>query len=224
MVLAELGQRGLDLGAMRFQVRGQAKDGAELVERLVDGEARAVGRDLEEHAGRLAVVDGLEIGAVDDRADLQAVLEEDVAGGDLGGVVADAEGDVVDRAGAVEAARERGIVQQVDVGALTAVAGGITGAMARLADELVAHAVRENLDGGGSVSQGQGGAVEAADGEFSGDILGGSCGTGTSLAGRDQFKAQAVRIGEGQHFIREALCDGLVRHAEFLEALQPEGQ
>ena len=209
---------------MWLQVRRQPELGAELGEWFVDGKARAIGRDLKQHARRLAVVDGLEIGAVDDRADVQAGLEQDVAGGDFGGIVGDPEGDVMDRAGAVEAARERGIVQQVDVGALTAVAGGITGAMARLADELVAHAVRENLDGGGSVSQGQGGAVEAADGEFSGDILGGSCGTGTSLAGRDQFKAQAVRIGEGQHFIREALCDGLVRHAEFLEALQPEGQ
>jgi hypothetical protein len=48
-------------------VRRERKALAEGLERLVDGEAGADRGDLEEHAARLAEVDGLEVEAVDDR-------------------------------------------------------------------------------------------------------------------------------------------------------------
>src|SRR6266550_519037 len=47
-------------------VRGEREAFAESLERLVDDEARADGRNLEEDAARLTEVDGLEVEAVDD--------------------------------------------------------------------------------------------------------------------------------------------------------------
>ena len=58
-------QPGLDLLALAFQERRQRKLLAELVHRLVGGEARAVGRDLEQDAIRLAEIERAEIEAVD---------------------------------------------------------------------------------------------------------------------------------------------------------------
>src|SRR6185312_3006876 len=47
---------------------------AEVLERLVDGEAGADRGDLEQHAARLAEVDRLEVEAVDDRRRVRAAL------------------------------------------------------------------------------------------------------------------------------------------------------
>src|SRR6266581_1857820 len=50
----------------------QAQHASQLLRRLVDGEARTVGRDLEQHPARLAVVDRLEVPAVDHGRDVAA--------------------------------------------------------------------------------------------------------------------------------------------------------
>ena len=72
----------------------------------------------------------------------------------------------MDRARAVQPARQRRIGQQVDIGARAAGAGGIAGAMARLHRQMVAHASGKHIRGGGGVGQGQRGTVEAADGKL----------------------------------------------------------
>src|SRR4051812_29348448 len=69
-------QPGLDLRAPRLQERRQRQPLAELFQRLVGGEARPVGRDLEQDAVRLAEIETAEIVAVD----LAAV--RDVHGGE----------------------------------------------------------------------------------------------------------------------------------------------
>src|SRR3954469_558642 len=55
----------LDLFPEVLVVRRQRELLAQRLDRLVDGEARAEGRDLEEDAARLAEVDGAEVEAVD---------------------------------------------------------------------------------------------------------------------------------------------------------------
>ena len=72
---------------MRFEVRRQGEFGAEGFHRFIDGKARLIGGNLEEDTTRFAVVDGLEVGAIDDRADLQGVIKEDLARGHLRGVI-----------------------------------------------------------------------------------------------------------------------------------------
>src|SRR5512132_1444382 len=47
-----------------------------MLERLVDGEARADRRDLEQHAARLAEIDRLEVEAVDDRRRVRTALRD----------------------------------------------------------------------------------------------------------------------------------------------------
>src|SRR5262245_43517467 len=63
--LSQRRKRGLDLGAARLVPGRQLERGAERLLGLVDGEARAVGRDLEQDAARLAEIDRVEIVAVD---------------------------------------------------------------------------------------------------------------------------------------------------------------
>ena len=62
----------LELVAEVLEVGRQHKRLAEVLRVLVDVEARAEGRDLEEHAARLPEVDGAEPEAVDDRRGPQA--------------------------------------------------------------------------------------------------------------------------------------------------------
>src|SRR5438093_12594068 len=57
----------------------QAEGGTKLLGRLVDGETGTVGRDLEEHAARLAVVDRFEVPAVDYRRHVASCFQERVA-------------------------------------------------------------------------------------------------------------------------------------------------
>src|SRR5882672_7143650 len=57
----------------------QAQGGAKVLGWFVDGEARAVCRDLEQYPSRLAVVDRLEVPAVDDRGDVATGGQQHVA-------------------------------------------------------------------------------------------------------------------------------------------------
>src|SRR5207253_11406132 len=57
----------------------QAESGADLLGRLVDGEARTVGGDLEQDATRLAEIDRFEIPAVDHRGHVAAGCQQRVS-------------------------------------------------------------------------------------------------------------------------------------------------
>ena len=108
-----------DLAAQVLVVGRQRELLAEVLERLVDGEARAHRGDLEEDAAGLAEVDRLEVEAVDLRrrlgagrdrllAPLHVLLERR------------GPGDVVDAAGALQAALGRRLVEEVAAAALLA--------------------------------------------------------------------------------------------------------
>src|SRR5205823_5133670 len=71
------------------------QSGAELLGRLVDAEARAVGGDLEQDATRLAEVDRLEIPAVDHRGHVAAGCQQRVSPPHLGIRVRRPPGDVM---------------------------------------------------------------------------------------------------------------------------------
>src|SRR5437763_3459718 len=76
----------------------QAQRAAKLLGRLVDGEAGSVGRDLEQDAARLAIVDRLEVPAVDHRRDVAADAHQLLPPGLLRLRVGRPPGDVMDRA------------------------------------------------------------------------------------------------------------------------------
>src|SRR4051812_38485910 len=96
-------------------MRRQAELRAELVERLVNGKTPTLGGDFEQDAGRLAVVDGFEVRAINDGTDLQAVLQNNIPGRELRRVIGYAEGDVMDRPGPVQTAGQGRVSQQVHV-------------------------------------------------------------------------------------------------------------
>ena len=108
----------LDLGAQVLEVGRQRELLAEVLERLVDGEARAQRRDLEQHPARLAEVDRPEVEAVDDRGRLGArrdrPLPPPLVLVDLRGP-----GDVVDAAGALQRSLGRRLVVDVEAAALS---------------------------------------------------------------------------------------------------------
>src|SRR5713226_4190784 len=88
----------LEVFALPFVLGRKLQRRAERVGRLVDGEARLVGRDLEKDAAGLAEIDRPEIFALDHRRHISAGLHKDLAPFELVGVVAGAPGDVVDGA------------------------------------------------------------------------------------------------------------------------------
>jgi hypothetical protein len=90
-----------------------------MLERLVDREARADGRDLEQHAARLAEVDRLEVEAVDHRRRMRPALGDAPLPG-LVLVGRGREGDVMDTAGAGDARLGRRVVVRVPRAALLA--------------------------------------------------------------------------------------------------------
>src|SRR2546423_14840252 len=95
----------VELVAPHLEPGRQAERGAELFGWLVDGEARAVGRDLEQDATRFAEIDRLEVPAVDDRRHVAAGTHEQVAPAHLGLRVGRPPSDVVHRADALLAYR-----------------------------------------------------------------------------------------------------------------------
>src|SRR5204862_3540686 len=113
--LARVGKRrkdGLDRRAQVLVVGRKRELLAEVLERLVDREAGADGRDLEQHAARLAEVDRLEVEAVDDGRRMRATLRDTL----LPGLVLLRWGcprDVVDRAGAGDSQLQRRLVVRV---------------------------------------------------------------------------------------------------------------
>ena len=69
----------LDGLARGLEPRRQLERAAQLQQRLVDVESGGIGRDLEQHAARLAEVDAREVLAVDDLGDVVALLDEFLA-------------------------------------------------------------------------------------------------------------------------------------------------
>ena len=85
---------------------GSAKRLAELLERLVGGEAGAVGGDLEQDAVRLAEIETAEIEAVDLAAVRDAQIRQPLRPGVVFFFVRRAEGDVMHGAGALARRRQ----------------------------------------------------------------------------------------------------------------------
>ena len=100
-------QRLLELLAARLVLRRQLERLAERLQRLVVLEADVAAGELEEHAARLAEVDGVEVLAVDDLRRAGAGLDGLRADGLELGVVGGRPRDVVDRPGARDAAALR---------------------------------------------------------------------------------------------------------------------
>src|SRR2546423_12347165 len=92
---------------------------AEVLERLVDGEARAEGRDLEQAAARLPEVDRAEVEAVDDRRRVRAALRDALLPRFVL-VLGRGPGDVVNRARAGDPGLARRLVVRVPGAALRA--------------------------------------------------------------------------------------------------------
>src|SRR5204862_1848509 len=120
--LARVGKRrkdGLDRRAQVLVVGRKRELLAEVRERLVDREAGADGRDLEQHAARLAEVDRLEVEAVDDWRRMAARGDHALAPRLLLVRLAGPR-DVMHRPGALEAALRRRVVVDVEAAALVA--------------------------------------------------------------------------------------------------------
>src|SRR5829696_194161 len=139
--VVDLAQDRLDLLPEVLVVGRQRELLAERLERLVDREAGAQGRDLEEHTARLAEVDRAEVEAVDHRGGPASGLDHALAPG-LVVVHLRGPGDVVNAAGALQAAlgRRLGIAPE----AATALAAGLPARLPRLAaDRLEAERTLE---------------------------------------------------------------------------------
>ena len=105
-------------GAARAAAAGAAtRRGAR---RLVDVEARPAGGQLEQHAARLAEVDGVEVLAVDDRGGMRPPRRHPLAPRLLLGVVLGGPRDVVDRPGALDPTLLRRRIDDVERAALCA--------------------------------------------------------------------------------------------------------
>ena len=96
-------QRGSNLFAVGLQPGRQLEAATKLEQRFIDGEARRVGRDLEQHTSRLAEVDGREVLPIDDLGHLNAMRSELLLPKRLRRQVRRPEGDVMDRAASLPA-------------------------------------------------------------------------------------------------------------------------
>src|SRR5437588_4260479 len=103
------GQDTLELRAHVLELRRERKRLAEMLERLIGGEAGAERCDLEQYAARLSEVDGAEIEAVDDRGWAPSALDHPLSPCRMI-VHRRCPGDVVDRAGAAPAPGGRPVI------------------------------------------------------------------------------------------------------------------
>src|SRR3954465_9323855 len=162
--LFQIRQNTLDLLALPFEEARQLEVTSQRRDRLVDGEAGDVGRDLEQHAAGLAEVERAEVVAVllVGRADAM-VLGELAPHRELRLVVGSAERDVVHRTGALRAAEELAghadIDDAADLAPVRLEADGRTLA----AEFREAEHVGQDRRRGRRVAKEQADAVEAAD-------------------------------------------------------------
>src|SRR3954470_21370852 len=117
-------QHGFDLRAMWFVLLRKLELFAQSVRGFIDREARKIGGELEEHAARLAKVDGAEVIAVDDRCGLESSLQHLRSERELRAVVVDAKRDVVHRSCARLARHESTDGAHIDDRPRGAVSGG----------------------------------------------------------------------------------------------------
>src|SRR5262245_33700306 len=107
-------QLTLNLGAMRFEPRRQDQQLAEMRGILVRGEARTVGRDLEQDAARLLEVHRLEPEAIDHLGRVAAGRDDLLPHDVLMLRVVDAPGEVMDAADAPGAPRADRYLAHID--------------------------------------------------------------------------------------------------------------
>src|SRR3981081_94618 len=84
---------------MRFVLRRQSQILSQLLDRLINGESRRIGRDFEENAARLTKIDRVEVLAIDHRRNGQTGRDELFSPGDLFFVIGSAKRDVMNRSG-----------------------------------------------------------------------------------------------------------------------------
>jgi hypothetical protein len=222
--VAEVGQHRLDARPVGLQPGRQDQALAEGGGVLVDGEAGALGGELEQHAAGLHEVDRAEPEAVDHLGRSAAGAGDGVAQGLLVLAVGHRPREVVDAADAPGAAAPLGVLAHVEdaAGAARGRAGEDEAHPAvLLADALEAHHLGQEAFARGDLAQRGAGAVQPA------DLLGGRHGARVPGGERegvrslDQGKAQAVGIGEGQGALAEARGDRLDADAGGAQAALP---
>src|SRR6202521_590910 len=140
----------------------QAQCGSQLLGRFIDGETGAVGRDLVEHAARLAEVDRLEVPAVDHWRHVATRSCEQLAPRHLRMGVRCSPRDVVHRADGLLPLRSLRRLDHVDDGVRPAGTRLEARAVAFLRRLSEAHRVREQVDRARRLGDGQGHRVEPA--------------------------------------------------------------
>jgi hypothetical protein len=197
---------------------------AERLDGLIHGKAGDVGSNLEQDAARLTEVDRAEVVAVLLFSRMHPVrLHELLRHGGLIGVVDSAEGNVMHRARALPARQEAAGLVDVDNAAMRRI---------RLEPDDRAFAsgfgkaehVGENRTGLRRLLKQQRHAVEAADRVLRRNIAIAPAGLVLRAGNADQRQAHAVRIGERQHGLAEALLQCLMRDALLDEAMGPVAQ
>src|SRR5919109_735344 len=184
-------QPRLDLLAARLEEGGQDDRLAEVLERLVGGEARAERRDLEQHAAGLAEVDGAKPETIDDRGGPGAALDDAIAPG-LVLVHLRRPRHMVDCAASGHARLGRRLVVAVQPAAplppgLPAAAGG--GEAERLLEQRAAAL---------GIARVRPDAVEPVEGELGGDLRVVGDQRGVRDRADRQLVGEALRIGEAQ--------------------------
>ena len=98
--------------------------GAEFFQFFVQGETGWLGCDFEQHAARLAEINGMKVRAIDYRRDVVAEVDEMLAPLELFGFVFRAKGNVMHRTSRDAAGRGVGLTQEVDNSARRGVVRG----------------------------------------------------------------------------------------------------
>src|SRR6187402_3890924 len=135
---------GLDHLALRLEPLRDAQSFAQGLDRLVDQEARRVGRYLEENAARLAEVDGVEVGSVlhGRHTDVPSQLLLPVQ---LRGIIAGAEGDVMHRTRSHTSWLRVLIYNDVQNAAPCIAVRGVARAVSLFAELAIAHQAQQRL-------------------------------------------------------------------------------
>jgi hypothetical protein len=160
-------ENGLYLSAVRFVLRRQHQTLAQSLRRLIDGEPRWIGRELEQHPSGLAKVHRVEVLPIDDRGRIESRMNDLLAELELSSIVGHPPGDVVDRACSSNASREATDASDVHPHSRAAVTSGITSRASILADGTKPKGMHQDLLSGVASLDPEGHPVKAVDGVLS---------------------------------------------------------